>query len=167
MYFGYTKNKTFYGKLSIILLIVCPLLIMISASKLSESYQLSSYAVEAVYDLGIGELVFRIAQLLNVHTYGTLDLSTPKAVKIMTFISYTYDYLNWFSKTSINGWIRNLSKQKIYAILLIWIGVIVLYKYNFNYGLVLLFFFSTLHILLEFPLNITTIKALLCKTSRG
>lgn len=165
MYFGYTKNKTFYGKLNIILLLVCPLLIMISTSPLSESYQLSPYIVGAVYDSGIGELVYRIAQLLNIHTYGTLDLSTPKAVKIMTFISfaYTYHYLNWFSKTSIIGWSRNLTKQKTYAILLIWIGIIILYKYNFNYGLVLLFFFSTLHVLLEFPLNITTMRALVQK----
>lgn len=165
MYFGYTKNKTFYGRLSIVLLVVCPLLIMISTPQLPQSYQLSPYIVQAIYDSGIGELVLRIAELLNVHSYGQLNLLTPNAVKIMTFISfaYTYHYLNWFSKTSIIGWSRNLSKQKIYAILLIWIGVIILYKYNFNYGLVLLFFFSTLHVLLEFPLNMITIKTILQK----
>ncbi len=167
MYFGYTKNKTFYGRLSIVLLLICPLLILISTPQLPQSYQLSPYIVQAVYDSGIGELVLRIAELLNVHTYGTLDITTSNAVKIMTFISfaYTYHYLNWFSKTSIIGWSRNLTKQKTYAILLIWIGVIILYKYNFNYGLVLLFFFSTLRVLLEFPLNITTIKALVQKKS--
>jgi hypothetical protein len=90
------------------------------------------------------------------------QLISKIGVKIQIFIAfcYTYHYLNWFSKTSIIGWNRNISKTRISIILIIWLTSILLYWYNYKVGLSALFFLSMLHVFLEFPLNITTIKAI-------
>ena len=169
MIFGYKKNSTFYGKIGIILMLLCPLIIIISKPNNPQSYILSPYIVQSVYDSGVGLLNLKIAELLNLHTVGSFSVLSPNGVKIQTFIAfaYTYHYLNWFSKTNIIGWSKNLSKTKTYIIILLWIGIVSLYRYNFNYGLLLLFFFSTLHVLLEFPLNITTIKGLVIKKNNN
>ena len=85
------------------------------------------------------------------------------AIKVQIFISfaYTYHYLNWFSKTSIIGWQKTLKGKKVYLILGFWLISILLYYIDFKLGFVVLFFLSFLHVLLEFPLNIVTIKELI------
>lgn len=82
-------------------------------------------------------------------------------IKVMQFIAfaYTYHYLNWFSKTSIIQW-HKTSKTKIYSILLIWILSVSLYIYNYKTGLYWLYLLSLTHVILEFPLNITSVKNL-------
>lgn len=85
-------------------------------------------------------------------------------IRIMQFIAfaYTYHYLNWFSKTSIIQW-HKTSKTKISIILLIWVLSVLLYIYNYNTGLYWLYLLSLSHVILEFPLNITTVKNLIKK----
>lgn len=82
-------------------------------------------------------------------------------IKVMQFIAfaYTYHYLNWFSKTSVIQW-HKTSKTKIYSILLIWILSVSLYIYNYKTGLYWLYLLSLTHVILEFPLNITSVKNL-------
>lgn len=163
MTFGYLNHKTFWGKIALLALLICPIIIAVSKMSPMNSNDLSPYIKESVYSSGIGQLIVKVAELFDLKKTQSFNLLSPIALKIQTFIAfaYTYHYLNWFSKTSIIGWSKNLSKAKTYFIISIWIGILLLYRYNFNYGLVLLFFFSTLHVLLEFPLNITTIKMLI------
>jgi len=82
-------------------------------------------------------------------------------IKIMQFIAfaYTYHYLNWFSKTSVIQW-HKTTKIKIVAILFIWIASVLLYLYNYKTGLYWLYLLSLTHVILEFPLNITSVKNL-------
>jgi hypothetical protein len=83
-------------------------------------------------------------------------------IKIMQFIAfaYTYHYLNWFSKTSVIQW-HKTTKIKIITILLIWMVSVLLYLYNYKIGLYWLYLLSLTHVILEFPLNITSVKNLL------
>ncbi len=74
--------------------------------------------------------------------------------------AYTYHYLNWFSKTSIIRW-HAIPRGRGVAIVLLWIGAILLYVVDFEVGLAVLFFLSLAHVLLEFPLNHKTFAALL------
>lgn len=83
-------------------------------------------------------------------------------IKLMQFIAfaYTYHYLNWFSKTSIIQW-HKTTKIKFNAIILIWIVSVLLYLYNYKTGLYWLYLLSLTHVILEFPLDITSVKNLL------
>src|SRR5690606_1980879 len=76
-------------------------------------------------------------------------------VKLQIFIAfaYTYHYLNWFSKTTVIGWHKVISKKKLIVILGIWVIALVVYFTNYYAGFVLLLFLSYLHVLMEFPLN--------------
>jgi hypothetical protein len=83
-------------------------------------------------------------------------------IKTMQFIAfaYTYHYLNWFSKTSIIQW-HKTTKIKFSFIILIWIFSVLLYIYNYKTGLYWLYLLSLTHVILEFPLDITSVKNLL------
>lgn len=83
-------------------------------------------------------------------------------IKLMQFIAfaYTYHYLNWFSKTSIIQW-HKTTKTKFSAIILIWIVSVLLYLYDYKTGLYWLYLLSLTHVILEFPLDITSVKNLL------
>lgn len=82
--------------------------------------------------------------------------------RLMQFIAfaYTYHYLNWFSKTSVIQW-HKTTKTKIVIILLFWIVSVLLYLYNYKTGLYWLYLLSLTHVILEFPLDITSVKNLL------
>ena len=66
--------------------------------------------------------------------------------------AYTYHYLNWFSKTSIIKW-HQVPKIRIAVMVMIWIGAVGLYAYDYDNGMAVLYFMSILHVMLEFPLN--------------
>src|SRR5690606_32013467 len=82
-------------------------------------------------------------------------------IQIFVAFAYMYHYLNWFSKVSLIGWLRNTSREKIASIFLFWIGAVGLYFYDYRTGLAALFFLSLLHVILEFPLNVISIRGLL------
>jgi hypothetical protein len=66
--------------------------------------------------------------------------------------AYTYHYLNWFSKTSIIKW-HEISTVRTFAIIGLWIASLGIYAYDFQLGMITLYFLSVLHVMLEFPLN--------------
>tara|TARA_B110000046_G_scaffold185783_1_gene229293 strand:- start:2719 stop:4131 length:1413 start_codon:yes stop_codon:yes gene_type:complete len=77
---------------------------------------------------------------------------------LMRFIAfaYLYHYLNWFSKTEIIRW-HKVPKVRFIGVVTLWIISCGLYVYDYAIGLSFLFFLSFTHVLLEFPLNITSI----------
>jgi hypothetical protein len=81
---------------------------------------------------------------------------------VMRFIafSYTYHYLNWFSKTSVIQW-HKVPKRTLMITITIWLCSVVLYIINYNIGLKALYFLSFLHVFLEFPLNITSFQGII------
>ncbi len=72
-------------------------------------------------------------------------------MRIIAF-SYTYHFLNWFSKTSIIKW-HLVPKGSLAIVIGLWLLSLALYAYDFNIGLQVLFFLSLLHVTLEYPLN--------------
>lgn len=103
-----------------------------------------------------------IFPLFNKEVLASQDIYfSDFGVKIMQFIAfaYMYHYLNWFSKTSIIQW-HKTSKTKISVIILIWIISVFLYLYNYKTGLYWLYLLSLTHVILEFPLNIISVKNL-------
>ena len=50
-----------------------------------------------------------------------------------------------------------MPKQRFALVILFWLVSVSLYAYNYSIGLMWLFFLSYLHVLLEFPLNYTSV----------
>jgi hypothetical protein len=99
--------------------------------------------------------------------FGTSNGSEPRqflfsdtGVRIQIFIAfaYLYHYLNWFSKVSLIGWLKSASHSRIGVLIFIWIISIGLYVYDYTTGLRALFLLSLLHVTMEFPLNVISIK---------
>ena len=73
--------------------------------------------------------------------------------------AYTYHYLNWFSKANIIKW-NAISKRRMISLCALYLLCISVYLYDYRTGFVALLFLSILHVLLELPLNVLTIKSL-------
>ena len=162
MLYGVIKNKSFAGYLSVGALGVIALsFFVIKAPGLQ--YQVSSY-VSKSYDL------FYLLNKFLIDFFGltvtsndaeTIVYKTNAGFIIMRFIafSYTYHYLNWFSKTSIIQW-HKVPKKTLLITLALWLFSVVLYVIDYNIGLKALYFLSFLHVFLEFPLNIVSFQGI-------
>lgn len=80
-------------------------------------------------------------------------------IAVMRFLAfvYTYHYLNWFSKMKVIRW-HLVSRRELAFTVVMWLLAVSLYAYNYRLGLVALYFLSMFHVLLEFPLNHSSIK---------
>ena len=134
------------------------------------SYKISDYAFNA-YKSFEGTNYFTLKQFTN------LDMSSGQTINnniyfskqgliIMKFIAfaYTYHYLNWFSKTEIIAW-HKVPKQRLIIIAILWFIALGAYAYDYKTGFQCLFFLSFLHVLLELPSNIVSIKGILSELS--
>ena len=87
--------------------------------------------------------------------------SHPLSIDLSRFIAvaYTYHYINWFSKPTVIQW-HKVNAQRWTIILMVWLGTIGLYWYNYVLGFVVLLALSFAHVILEFPLNHLSFKQL-------
>ena len=167
--YGAIKTKSIYGVYLASTLLLVPFIISyIPIDKIN--YQPSKETIDTFASINVMQVSAFIAKISDELQDGKFKVFSVVGIRIQVFISfaYTYHYLNWFSKTSIIGWKNAISKKRILVILFIWMVSIGLYMYDFKTGLVALFFLSILHVFLEFPLNVTTIKeiVLLAKVKR-
>ncbi len=161
MWYGNLKSNSKVGYFNVLVMVLIPFII--------------AYMSFSTQNIAIGETTEGIYRrnsfhLLNVNISKLLGLSDGTTfsffrifdVKIQIFISfaYTYHYLNWFSKTTIIGWHKMLTQKRSLLILTLWIVSVALYFYNYKIGLTLLLFLSLLHVFMEFPLNVISIKAI-------
>ncbi|MFD0963106.1 hypothetical protein [Pseudofulvibacter geojedonensis] len=162
MIYGFNKNKI--GIVNIGLMILLPLsLFWIDTDVFN--YHFSDFVKNTYTSNSFHYLNANLAKLFGVYKdlgfffYEKIDL------KIQIFISfaYMYHYLNWFSKTTIIGWHKQLTKRKSIGIALVWLTILCCYIYNYRLGLVMSVFLSVLHVMLEFPLNMITVKSLFKK----
>lgn len=164
MVYGTINKKTTAGIIAIVLLIFVPLFVSLFPIK-TLNYFVSNSTQNTFGATGMQNLNYYLATMLSQNNNGEFQLLSEIGLKIQIFVAfcYTYHYLNWFSKTSIIGWNKNISKSRIAIIIGIWLVSIAIYFYNYKVGLSALFFLSMLHVLYEFPLNILTIKLIIQK----
>ena len=150
-----TKNKWSFVTLIVFLLTSVFLLNFNWKISLLETEMLSKYQSFEK----LNQTIFSIFEENNTTKQSLY--SSSFGIKIMQFIAfaYTYHYLNWFSKTSIIQW-HKTTKTKITTIIIIWILSVLLYYYNYKTGLYWLYLLSLTHVILEFPLNTTSVKSL-------
>lgn len=162
MIFGYLKSKNKMGLIALFLMISVPVIIVISKIKPIEYNDLSNYSKESFLVSGMPFVIKNICDLIKISEDQQISLISIPSIKIQIFIAfaYTYHYLNWFSKTSIIGWYGSITKKRKIIFLIFWILSISLYLYNYKVGILVLFFLSILHVYVEFPLNVITVKGI-------
>lgn len=159
MFYGAKKSNSTTGYLAVIVLALCSLLFLfveIPVPEISEVTQANFK--KSSFD----RVSFAIAEAFNLAEQGkTFYFKSPAALKLQAFIAfaYTYHYLNWFSKTKIIEW-HKTTKTRASVIITLWLCSIFLYWYDYQVGLLSLYMISLLHVYLELPLNMKTLKAL-------
>ena len=159
MIYGNLQSRSTAGVVGVVLLLLAPIIIVVSKINPSEYFVIPDFIRGSFDSSPFLNLNLGMAKPF-ITKGGEFNFFSILGIKIQIFIAfaYTYHYLNWFSKTSIIKWNRNLSKSKIIAILSIWILSMALYIYNFKIGFIVLSLLSLIHVFLEFPLNMTSIK---------
>ena len=170
MLYGALKSRSRLGIASVIMLVLCPVLLFF----LFPGFQpmgLSQLAQKLyIGDRGSGFIALHMTALTEWFGISPAEGVNPgqfwigqvfhsrTGILIMRFIAfaYTYHYLNWFSKTSIIQW-HKVPKQRFAVVILFWLISVGLYVYSYIIGFMWLFFLSYLHVLLEFPLNYTSV----------
>lgn len=162
MSFGWKKNPSKTGMINIVLLAISPLIIFLPMGQLIDK---SEFFNQLFINTGFERLNIEIAGWFGFTADGTFDRNATYAVRIQSFLAfiYLYHYLNWFSKTSVIQWHRAIRQKSAVTILLVWLMIMILYPVDFETGLMIAILLSYLHVFLEFPLNIVTIRSLLIR----
>lgn len=115
----------------------------------------------SVVQLTIASAFDQVNYVINKWLGGTLSVYSSDCFKVQSFIAfaYTYHYLNWFSKTSIIKW-HKVTKTKFVYSAVLWVASLALYKVDYRLGFAAISVLSILHIVLEFPLNIVSVKGI-------
>ncbi|MCS6981540.1 MAG: hypothetical protein N2110_07785 [Flavobacteriales bacterium] len=177
MLFGAIKHRSLPGFLSVLSLLVAVLIILklgpgVFSGRQVDPQVVSTYFLSKFQFLNL--VLFKIlAPSLQVQKYLREQMpwafmNTLYGWRIQTLIAfaYTYHYLNWFSKTGIIRWHRTNRKNLALAAG-VWVLSVALYFYNYHVGLVALFFLSMLHVFLEFPLNVLSVRGIIAGLGFG
>jgi hypothetical protein len=156
MLFGVLKERSFSGFLSILVLIICAASFFVIRPE-NLSYEVTPYVRQSYYQFEL--LNFHLINIFHMDKLNRVSeiFATSSGFVIMRFIAfaYTYHYLNWFSKTSVIKW-HQVPKKTLFITIALWLFSVALYVYDYNTGLIALFFLSFLHVFLEFPLNVVS-----------
>lgn len=181
MLFGALKSRSVSGIWSVVVLVICPILLFslfrehtfVPVTEYGRNAYGSPLSGEGFFSLNQEILSKFFDQKLNVPTtittneqyrafydkeWTNLVFHSSTGILVTRFIAfaYMYHYLNWFSKTEIIRW-HKVPKVRFIAVIVLWIISLALYAYSYKVGLQWLFFLSFTHVLLEFPLNFTSI----------
>ncbi|MCX8081453.1 MAG: hypothetical protein N3F09_09480 [Bacteroidia bacterium] len=160
MIYGILKEPSKAGWISVATLMGCVTLIFaLPAHQLK--YPVSDYVKNAM-----GPFALVNASMVNLfgldelkHMNFIYENSAGFIVMRFMAFAYTYHYLNWFSKTSVIKWHQTERKNMI-IILILWVISVAFYAYDYKLGMEVLFFLSFLHVFLEFPLNVVSIRGI-------
>tara|TARA_B110000211_G_C14082773_1_gene555347 strand:+ start:350 stop:1345 length:996 start_codon:yes stop_codon:yes gene_type:complete len=153
MLYGAIKSKNKTGYIPIILHVLVPIIVLYVPLD-PEGYSIPE-SIKGIFKSSHQQTNLDFESLIGIEKVTPLT-----ACKTQVFISYAYlyHYLNWFSKTSVIGWGKSLTKPRLLVVIAVSVLAIGTYFYNYSIGLKVLFFISMLHVLLEFPLNVVSIK---------
>lgn len=157
---GAWKNKSRPALLTAsVMLAAIPIVVFLPVS--AESYFIPDvfkniYAQNKLYAINLG-----VSQLFGWSDGQSFSYESME-LRIQMFLSfaYCYHYLNWFSKTSVIGWSKNLNKPRTFIIGTLWVICVTIYAFDYRLGFIGTLVLSFLHVALEFPLNIRSMRYL-------
>jgi hypothetical protein len=151
--YGALRGKSRSGILSLVVFALCVVSFFVFASN-----EIGSNAGEYVRN-SYGSFSTLNAELIKFFKLGPgtslreiYESGAGLIVMRLIAFAYTYHYLNWFSKTSIIKW-HEISKVRAFTIVGLWLISLGIYTYSYQTGMLMLYFLSVLHVMLEFPLN--------------
>ncbi len=164
MVYGTIKSNSAFGYLAVFLTLLAPCLIFVIP--LDPANYLFNDSFKAIFVANeFYRIPVSIAQFLGLSDGSSFFFYETLELRLMMFMSfiYCYHYLNWFSKTTVIKWHRMLNLKKSIGIGGIWLGSLFLYYIDFRLGFLVSLFLSFMHVILEFPLNMESIKGILVK----
>ncbi|MGK0389519.1 MAG: hypothetical protein ACI94Y_002259 [Maribacter sp.] len=168
MIYGAKKSKSNFGYASVILALLVPFVFIFIP--LEQGSYLFSDSLKSIYldnNFHVTPVVF--SKYLGLSEGKTFFFYENMELKLMMFMSfiYLYHYLNWFSKTTVIKWHKMLDFKSSMAIFIIWIISLSLFYIDFRLGFLVSLFLSFMHVLLEFPLNMLSIKGIIMPNKDG
>lgn len=155
MLYGAVKENNLSGYLSVVAFIAAMLLCFIYMPS-ADAYQVPETLLNKYLSTDLksmNEVLLRFWGEMDAEVETLLYSSKGIAIQRFIAFTYTYHYLNWFSKTQIINW-HHISKQRSIWIALLWVCSVGVYLYDIVLGITVLFLLSMLHVFLELPLNI-------------
>jgi len=148
MIFGALKAKSILGHTNAALFFFGGILLFFLPQS---GLQIFPNYVEAHY-VFFGGIAEAFGQILAVPGQAIL----PAIASFLAF-TYTYHYLNWFSKTTVIEW-HAVTWQRAFVIGALYAISVGLYLYDYALGFIVLLSLSFLHVVLEFPLNFKSMQ---------
>jgi len=163
---GHKKAKSKFGYIAVALAIFVP--IMFTNIHIEHGAYFFSDVMKDTYlnnNFHVTPVLF--AKFIGISDGKSFFFYETMELRLMMFISfiYMYHYLNWFSKTTLIQWHKTLTTKNSIIIVVLWGIILGLFYYDFRLGFIVSLFFSVLHVIVEFPLNLISIKGILSKTS--
>lgn len=151
---GYLKRRENKELINIILVVLASLSFFVVSTE--PMFLFKDWAMKN--GSGFFFITYDLADAFNINARRDVPIFFVLS-KFIAF-AYTYHYINWFAKTKITAW-HLLSKRRLAFICVAYVVFISIYLYDYTKGLETLFFLSVLHVVLEFPLNVATIKGMI------
>jgi len=153
--YGALKSKSKPGIVSFIIMMIIPFFLLGVDSNpiVNELHMNNNFIIQSFESINKG-----IAKFFGIISF---TIENPFNLRIERFLAfaYSYHYLNWFSKTSIIRW-HEAPKIWIVITFTFWIFAVGIYLYDYKLGFSIMFLLSLLHVFLEFPLNIVSMKGI-------
>lgn len=158
MWYGTLKSQSGWGYLNLVSMVLAVLVIAFYPVR---SFQLSDSVIELTLASAFHQINYVINNWFGLMRDNQADLASPAFFKVQSFLAfaYTYHYLNWFSKTSIIKW-HQVEKKKFVFSAALWVVSLALYKVDYRLGFAAVSVLSVLHVVLEFPLNFVSMRAI-------
>lgn len=162
--YGARKNKSKAAYLTIALALLVPIVFVFIRIDPS-NYFFSDFFKSALIDNHLHQIPVVFSKFLGLSDGTSFFFYEDLELRMMMFVSfiYLYHYLNWFSKTTTIFWHKTLTLRRSLVIGVFWLFLLVVFYHDFKIGILTALFFSFLHVILEFPLNILSIKSLFDK----
>jgi hypothetical protein len=157
---GALKSRSASAALSLVVFVACTVILFLlptapDPAAVGESVR-QRYQTFVAVNLHLSAWL-PVTQLRSVaEVYGS---HTGVLLMRLIAFSYTYHYLNWFSKTSVIQWHR-IPRSWAIANIALWVAALGLYWWDYERGIAILFTLSLLHVFLEFPLDQRTLAGI-------
>ncbi len=162
MLLGSLRTNSYVGYLNCIVMVIIPILIW-RAPITGQNIWLTEGMKFNFTQNNFHVLNATVSKILGLSEGREFYFLGGKSYKIQVFISfaYFYHYLNWFSKTTVIGWHKMLTQQKSIYLFSAWLLFASLVILNYQMGITVLMLLSILHVFLEFPLNLISVKSII------
>ncbi|MFT4982554.1 MAG: hypothetical protein ACI9UR_002428 [Bacteroidia bacterium] len=154
MLHGSLRSKSTYGYISVVGFVLVPFIIAL-VDLPHTFYDFAVPVKDTFLENGFHKVNVTLGKLLGITDGKTFFFYGAWELKVQTFLAfaYLYHYLNWFSKTTIIGWNKGLTRKKSAIILTLWITHVLLFYFDYRLGFISALTLSFLHVFAEFPLN--------------